>query len=433
MWRVIKQFPKFLLVFVVLVGSTFWFWWWWNHRVTATPQVQQVPTPVEEKAPDLASRVGRLFVANGDLYDVDTGEVVIKRWLKGDAPLRLWFEPVSGKIIGNQGGSFARYNLNGSREGVINAKSGLVVNEEAKIALFAKERDIWRSEIDWQEFKLVNERRVTSVGQIMESFFIQNILMGSDKTLVLRNMNTNLRVNLDTGEVAPVKPKYGKAVTSRSPDGAMMAGEDWSNRGTNLIVYELDADKMSSLPLKENQRINSFLWLNKERCAFIIGMEKVFVFDHKTASVRQAVKLPTKCTAMIAPSPKAQYLLCAGGNAVVLADLESGKTEVIQNPGQDYRWIADDTLLFAREIPDSNLRGTWVKRIGEAEIRVENDPFVFERGGIAGVSRNEDEGLIVFATKTSLFKMKNDELIAVHLAETARPVTRLQWIERWKD
>src|SRR5436190_76735 len=100
MWRLIKQFPKFLLVFVVLVGSTFWFRWWWTHRTSA----RAVPAPLPpnafaEKAPDLVSRIGRLLVANGDLYDVDTGEVLARKWIKGESPFRFWFDSVSGKII----------------------------------------------------------------------------------------------------------------------------------------------------------------------------------------------------------------------------------------------------------------------------------------------------------------------------------------------
>ncbi|MBX7210396.1 MAG: hypothetical protein K1X78_18945 [Verrucomicrobiaceae bacterium] len=434
MWRFVRQFPKILLVAVVLAGSTFWFWWWWSHRAASGPPVQAVAqTPIEEKAPDLPSRVGRLFVANGDLYDVDAGEIVIRRWLKGDSPLRLWFDAASGKIIGTQGNGFVRYNLDGTNAGVIGAKSGLVVNEAAKIAIFARDRDIWRSEIDWQEFKLVNERRVTTLGQFMESFFTQNIILGSDKALIVRNMNALLRVNLDTGEVTPGRLNLSKLGTARSPDGGMLAGEDWSNRQTKLILYDVDTNEITSHAVKGNDRLISFLWLNKDRCAFLAGRDAVQVFERKTGAIRLAVKLPTPCMSLAVASPTGRYVFCAGGSAAVLADVETGKTEIIQIPGQNFQWIADDTLLMAREVPDSQLRGTWVKRFGEAEFRIENDPFISDRNGTAAVSRLEDEGLILFATRLAMFRMKGSELKAERLAETPKPVTRLQWIERWKN
>ena len=95
---------------------------------------------------------------------------------------------------------FIRYGMNGAVEARLVQKNKPAFSDDLKWAVYANEKDIWRADVDWKEFKLANGRKVTSIGQFSDQYFADNIVVGTNKTLLVHNMNKVLHVNLETGD-----------------------------------------------------------------------------------------------------------------------------------------------------------------------------------------------------------------------------------------
>ncbi|MBK8091534.1 MAG: hypothetical protein IPK32_06000 [Verrucomicrobiaceae bacterium] len=202
-WRFIKQFPKIALVLGVLVVSTglFGFWWYFQRSRTHKAAVvanDDVKKKIEEVAVAIPSMEGNLLVADGDLYHLDSGKLMLKSWFKEGMPLKLFLDAENSKLIARYDKGLVRFNLDGKRDAALSGRYGLAVNETMDSALFVKDKDIWKAEIDLRGFKLANEQRVTSTAAFMEQFFVENIILKTDKMLIVRNMNQLLRVDLVT-------------------------------------------------------------------------------------------------------------------------------------------------------------------------------------------------------------------------------------------
>lgn len=436
-WRFIKQFPKIALVAFVLLGSTGLFAFWWFFRSShshkqAVVAESKAQKKIEEVAAVIPSMEGNLLVADGDLYQLDTGKLLLKHWFKEQLPSKLYLDTDSGKLIARYEKGLARFDFSGKQEAVIGGRYGLAINNRMDTAVFAKDRDVWKAAIDLREFKLVNEQRVTTTAGFMEQFFAENIILGTEKVFVVRNMNQLLRVDLVTGEVTSTRIPLTGLKNQRSPDGALLVGGMTERRGQKFFAYDVEKDDAQTFDLDSRMKVTEFAWVTPNLCAYLIGGVELGVYDREKKQIRQVMQLPIQCSEMVGPSPTGRYLFCGSFKGVVLVDIEGKKTEPLGTPAQHYEWISDDTLLCARDVPDSNLRGTWLKKMGQEEVRVSTEPFIFARNGGASVLGIKEAGMVVFSTRGGLFKMKVGETEAAMFAPLQRPLTRFIYIEKWK-
>lgn len=436
-WNFIRQFPKYMLVIGVILTATVLFWLWWNFRSPTSTKnsgeiAAQKAAKIEEVAATLPAKVGNLIMADGDLYELESGKLLLKQWLKEEQPLKLYYDEEFQKMIGRYPLGLIRFNLNGKQDRSITWQHGLVIDDEMSTALFAKDQDIWKAKIDMRKFELVDEQRVTTTGGIMERFFAQSIILRTPSVLVIRNMNQTLRVDLASGNVTSIKMQVPGLKDNRSPDGAMVVGATAERMRPKFFAYDLEKDDSKVFDLDTRSRITAFQWLDQNRCAFLEGGTVLKIYDRQRQEIENVMQLPLLATTMASPSPTGRFVFCGSFRESVLVDTETKKALPLETPAQNYQWIADDTLLCARDVPDTNSRGTWLWKVGEDEARISTEPYTFSGNGAASILSIKDTGFITFAARGGLFKMKLGDQQAQMFAPIKNPVTQFMWVQKMK-
>src|SRR6266481_472396 len=182
-WDFINKFTKFVLVFGVLVGSTALFAAWWLTHEAKRAFENRRPAVVEDTRSKIArveSQPTRLLLVDNDLYDLDTGAVIFQGWLKEGTPKALFYDARAKKVLAQYERGFVRYGLDGKEEAALVQGFPPAFSDDLKWAVYPKERDLWRADVDWSEFKFKNERKLTAIEQFNEQYFAANIVLGTD-------------------------------------------------------------------------------------------------------------------------------------------------------------------------------------------------------------------------------------------------------------
>jgi hypothetical protein len=425
----IRAFPKFALVFTLIVGSTVAFGVWWFVLRPFSSLNWGGPRVVEDIGPKLAkleAKQGRLLLVDNDLYEVDTGTLIFKSWLQRHGmPQKLFQDGQTKKFIAQYDRGFVRYEPSGAVETALLLKFKPAFSDDLKWVLFARDKDIWRADVDWKAFKLANERKVTAIEQFNETYFTDNIILGTEQALVVRNSNKLLRVNLETGDVKPVRIKLNDIGNRRSPDSKSVVGVE----GGQFYCYDVDSDEVKTIPVGRGA-MTDYRWLDNDRCVTIAGGRTVMLYDRTQHSLDEIVALPSQLSKIVEPSPDGRFVFCAGRGTGVLVDLEQ-KTATAITGGAGIRWVSKDTFAFSREVPDTDLRGTWLQTAGESERRVSPDPYHVGKGGGFIMSLPTLE-MVVFATRHGLSKMKLDGTEVTELLILPQPPAQVLGVQHWR-
>ena len=176
-WALLKQFPKYALVLGVIVGSTALFAFWWLTHSRSKPRLFQEPVvdqaAIRAQAAKAEAAVGTLILVDDNLVDARTGEVLFKHWLRGDNPTRLFYNPMAKKLYGQYDRGFARYAFDGTREASMMGVDALAICDDFKKVVFARKKNVWVADTDWQNFRFVNERQVTNIDSFYENHFAE--------------------------------------------------------------------------------------------------------------------------------------------------------------------------------------------------------------------------------------------------------------------
>ncbi len=87
--------------------------------------------------------------------------------------------------------------------------------------------------------------------------------------------------------------------------------------------------------------------------------------------------------------------------------------------------------MLTRDSQDSELRGTWIQKVGETEQRVSPRPYVVPRNGSA-VLPLSGSGLVVFYAKDALCRMNSDGTDFAEVAGPVRPPVSAVPIGEWQ-
>lgn len=405
-WQFLRQFPKFVLVIAVIVLSTIAFLIWRaTYRARHMLDAFNRPLPVEDLRPKISEVEGgheHMLLVDNDLYDLETGKLVFKNWLTKGMPGKLFWERDAKTLLAEYDLGFVRYGLNGKEVSSLRLSHPFGVSDDRKWIVYSKDRDIWRADVNWKELRLENERKLTSLGQFNDQNFAANIMVGTDRTLILRNLNQILRVNLETGDVHPTKLPLLEIGKRRSPDSKSVVGL----QNGQFYCYDVDADDAKSIPVGRGA-INDYQWLNNERCAAIAGGTKVILYDRKQNALRELLTLPAQCSKIGEPSPDGRFVFCYSWKGGDLVDVEK-KTATPIKGGAGIKWVSDETFALSRDVPDTDLRGTWLEKAGEGEKRVSSDPYLVNSRGNGMILAMPKGGPVIFATRQELFKMRTD-------------------------
>lgn len=319
-----------------------------------------------------------------------------------------------------------RFGLDGKQDGVMGVETPPAFTNNGSIAMHVKDGDIWVAEVDWSGSKFINERQATKYGQFNALYFSANVSLASDNACLVNQQNKLLRVDLLTGDLQQVKLPLHYQMKRRSPDCQMMVGEDDGK------FFVFDINKPEPLMLQKGEgKIVDYQWLNNDRCAFILGGKTVHVFDRKKNTVEEVAALPFDCQKITDPSLDGRYVLCNNGRALAVVDVEKKTAENLGLEVDHIGWVSHDTLMYAREIPDMKLRGTWLKTIGSEAHRVLEHPYLVGYDSAAAVTLMRELGVVVFATRNTVFRMKPDGSELREIAKLTQPVGRIQAVEMW--
>lgn len=366
-WLFIRRFPKVALVFVVIVVSTGLFAFWWVARKSSLgallkERAKAQREEVMRKAVTLPEKMGWLVLAGNDLYDVGSGELIFTNWLPA-IPERLFYRADTNRLMAQTERGVFRYGLDGKVDAAMGGNVPLHFTYDGKVALYVKGGDIWIADTDWKEFALKSERQVTKTGGFSAPFFAPNVMLRSEKSLVVRSQNQLLRVNLLSGEVQPIKLPLGDISKRRSPDGRFLVGDE----PQNIYAFDVEAADAYNFPTGRD-RLVDYQWLGNERCAFIVGGKGVGLYNRATNAIEEVTALPFPCNKMAGPSPDGRYVLCAGRQGTVIIDTKSKMAEIFGTQAQHFAWVSEDTLIFCRDVPDTSVRGTWLKAVSAHHI-----------------------------------------------------------------
>ena len=397
-WAWLRRAPKIALVLAIIVGSTLIFGIWWIRHRAEQKAVLNAPVVIEDNSRKIArieAAPDRILFVDDDLYDLDTGERLFRNWLKESEPQKLFWESDSKTVLAEYDRGFVRYAPDGTEKARLALKFPFYLSNDFKWLLFARDKDIWRADIDWTNLQLTNEKQVTNLERFDDAFFAQTILFGSDHTLIVRAGMQVVRVNLDNGEVHPNRVPMQDLVKRKSPNGKNIVGIE----NGRFYCYDLDSELAKEIPVGRLP-INDYLWLGNDKCACIVAGKAVVLYDRIANTLGEVVNLPMLCNKMGAPSPDGRFAFCIGRGKGVLVDFEK-KAAIPVTGGVGLRWVSPDTFAFSREIADSSLRGTWLQTAGEEERRISLEPYlVHESGGeIMSVKTSQ---MIVFATEHGL-------------------------------
>lgn len=427
-WGWIWKTPKWALIIVLIVGSTIAFGAWWFIHSAKKAFFDGLNRPGEDIGPKIAlveAKKDRLLLIDNDLYDLDTGALIFKSWLKKGMPGRLFYSAETKKFIGQYEKGFVRYGPSGEADAMLLEKFKPAFSDDLKWAAFARSKDIWRADVDWKEFKFVNERKVTAIEQFNETYFADSIFLGTDKTVVVRNANKLLRVSLETGDVKPVQISLNGIAKRKSLDGKYAVSLE---RG-QFHCYDVDADDSKTVQVGRGV-FNDYQWLDNDRCAMIAAGKGVVLYERLKNTLEDVVALPGHCDRIGEVSPTGRFAFCVGRPGVVLVDFEK-KTAVPITVGDGVFWLNNETIAFSREVPDSELRGMWLQTVGEGERRISPEPYLVGRSGPM-VKTLKSAGLVLFATKHGISTMKADGTGISDLIKLASPPIEAVGIEEWK-
>jgi hypothetical protein len=437
-WRLIKAFPKIAIVVGVFGISTTLFGIWWFTRSTKTPassnasvasnqEASSASEVKQQKAATLPAKMGWLALVGSDLYDISTGERLFPNWLRG-IPQKLFFQASTNRLMALTERGVIRFALDGSNDGTLGGDAPPAFTHDGKQAMFVKNGDVWVTDVYWQGFKFTNERQATKLGQFNAPFFAANVMLGSAKNIVVRNQNALVRVSLLTGEVQPMKLPLSEIGKRRSPDGGCVVGE--FNR--QLYAYDVDVGDAFGFPKGRDSAVD-FQWLDNQRCAFIVSAKGVAYYERGKNTLVEVAALPFACNKIAGPSPDGRYVLCAGRGGVVIVDVTEKRAEAFGTPAQHFGWLNGNTLVYSRDVPDTSVRGTWLRTMGGMEKQITSEPYVIGRDGSGAVAVMKDVNAIVFATSNALFRMKPDGSELQEIAKLPAPVQRLQAVEIWGE
>lgn len=430
-WRYIKAFPQFTLVVGVLVVSTVLFTWWWlkgtpEKREQARVQEVHEQEVVAAKVAVAEDRIRQLFLADNDLYDVETGEVIFKDWISGDWPTDLFYEASSKKLLATFPLGLVRYGLDGVQEAELSTRHTVGFTQGFTKAMYPKDKDVWMADVDLKTLKLANEHPITTMGIILEQNFAENLILATDKVLIVRNLNQQLRINLETGYVKPSNVPTAGISKRRSPDGTAVVGQ----QGSDFYFYDVDKDEAKHYPIGRIV-IGDSQWLDNNRCVLLMDGNGLSFFDRTTGKLEDPVKLLLPCKAIVAPSPNGRHMFCLTSKGLMLLDLETMKFEALPVGVESFDWVNDDTLLFPRTDSDSTLRGTWLKKVGKTEQRITPEPCFVERNVGPIYLAMKKAGQVVFITRHGICRVKPDGSDFAEIVKMERLPRRLKGISEW--
>ena len=430
MWRYVRQFPKFFVAFVLVVAGVGILFVWNVRRAAREAAARVRPAVIEDikaKVAVVEAKHERLILADNDLYDIETGELIFKNWLKKGEPIKLFWEPESKTFLAQYELAFVRYGLDGLEKASLVQPHPFAVALDYKWIVFARDKEIWRAGVDWKGLKLVDERKLTSIGQFNDQYFTQNLLLGTEKTLIVRNLNQLLRVNLDTGDIHATKLPMQEIGKRRSPDNKSVVGI----QNGQFYCYDAESDEAKSIQVGRGA-INDYQWLGNDRCVAIAAMKAVLLYDRPMHTLTELAALPSPCNRIGEPSPDGRFVFALSGvsGQEVLVDVQK-KTALPVTGGQGVSWVSNDTFAFSREIADSTLRGTWLQTVGQGERRVSPEPYLVGKGR-GFIMPLPAGGIVVFATKNGLSRMKPDGTELGERVKLFKAPGRVLGIQEWK-
>lgn len=377
------QFPKWFFAGSILVLSTALFViWWFQHEPGPTTSTTG-KTPQTDASPKERKQIPHfgetpLLLGGKDLYEFRDGNLALfqPQWLSRE--LQLGEQPVYLKehnvlAVSGAGRPVEVFAPDGHSLGPLTLSNGErfdgYVADEFTQAVFVKDGDLWKGQIDWPNVKITGETQVTNLGYFQSSQFQGRLLGATAYGLVYRDMRYgNITVDLTTGESEPVQLP---ANATRSPTGRLIVG-DVPTRPAQLAVFDVNARKNSTHPIPWRIPQNGLAWLDETRFALILGNE-VYLYEHETqslTSIYRSEAQQARLQLVAIPVFGQPFLMFQDtSKGILIVNVETKEFHPVTGPpANNIQMLDNGAFLLSSDVPNSEQRGTWLGKFGEPDL-----------------------------------------------------------------
>ncbi len=397
-WRQIwAKYPKWMVAFAIFMGSTLLFAMWWLGKKQTESRLANQHEETQRAAEDAQAIEeveivpGGETVSDGDnlktlslenaflngerIYHLVDGDLKMVDGIEfdfgGDLDRNAMIVFFEDKFMVSRQFRYWSYHKNGRMIGRLQLPGGDeffgYVTDTLKEAIYVKEGDIWRAEIDWAGPTLIDERPVTRVGYFPNRSFSSGLVAATSEALLFRDLQTGMIwVDLRSGEIESGSLPVDR---STSPDGRLVVG-DVPTRPAKLIVFDVDTKSFQewTLPMRVNS--GGVVWLDQGRSLYAIGPE-IYRYDHATSTFEGLFRNDdvTRGIDLLGSSYGHQYTIIRRSQFGLTAiEIDSGKVEDLPEfPITGMEWLSEDAVLLVSDVPDTAYRGSWFYRIGSGQ------------------------------------------------------------------
>jgi hypothetical protein len=372
---------------------------------------------IEKKKEKLSANFEKVFLAGRDLYDLETGKPLFENWFSGtgSAPGRIFYLTRTKRIVAQYGRNFGLFSLDGKQEQVLPASA---VSDDLTHGFFPKDGDIWLGKIDWQKGIYTDERKITSVGYFKDQYFVDNVLLGTDKKLLVRQPQKLLLVDVDSGRVQESDLPLEDLASRASPDRSQVIGLVRGRKGGGY-VFSLETGEASPVEMPERIGISQYVWLSPEHCLLVVIGKGILSYKKGASQVEVLLETPVRQITSVSPDGK--YAIAVAGPhtrpEIGLINIQTKSIEKLPGDLEGIFWTDPTHFFFSRITLDSELRGTWVRNVDGVEKRLAPAPYV-EKGRVIGRP-------VVLLKDAAMFQVNGDEVwMASRDGETATFFTK---------
>lgn len=406
--RLFRQFPKWGIAITIIAVSTvlFFFWWIRSGQETAPADSTTVESGQKREAPSLSQPTPveiqfsgkNLFLNDRDLLEFRDGQIKVlaENWLQGslgefDQPVYLTDPEVI--IIGGNDSNIRVFATSGKKIGNLTLSSGAsfdgYINDDYSVAVFVKEGNLWRGEIDWPNAEIVNETQSTTVGYIQGRPLKGRLLGATGHSLVYRDQRFGaLGIDLETGETQQLQFPANKVP---SPSGRLIVG-DTSSRPPQLAVFDVGTLEYQAHPIASRIPRNGLVWMSATRAALLLN-NRIERYDHEEGLITTVYQTENESGRVVLVSLPVQnepfLMIQDSQKGILLLQVETGETVPVTGPpATDITMLTNGSFLMSSDVADSAQRGTWMGQFdSEGLTRVFAQPLSSQSSGIRPAKR----------------------------------------------
>lgn len=338
--------------------------------------VAELPTPAK-----ISFALGDVVLCGNTLINHRTGEILHHEWLKGfgsSQPEVAATFPEENLLVAMTGkGPPQAYDFEGNPRAVVEL-DGKPLGPAAYVdrmrhVMFVRDGDLWSGEVNWRHSTVGQVKKITDVGYFRNDLFSNRWFLHHETLLATGHGNV-LEIGLVDGTVKEIAANIAALTAGTGPGASYcLLPLDW----TKLAILDLFSGESKTYTVGE--KTLGFLWLDENRVIIRVGQHKLAEYDHSTKKLGEPKAFGDRIAMVTGLSPSKRKYLIVGAKGLHVAEVESGKSILLDLPVDQCEWVGEDELLCSVSVVDSETRGIWLVDGTGGKRRLSNRPMDVNR------------------------------------------------------